>query len=216
MGIRVIAIDGGDEKRELCTKLGAEAYIDFQKAKAPADLKEEIMKITKHGAHGVIVTAASKTVYEWAPMYLRPGGTVVAVGLPSDPTILAGAPPLIMALRKLNIVGNITGTMKDVEEALDFTARDIVHVSCTRNCCSISVILTVGTADSLQGKVRGSRLVGREVEDGSSGRSCCFAGSRIGDRCKLHLALDLAYPNDILSRTDCSTAMNDECNSSRY
>lgn len=31
MGIRVIAIDGGDEKRELCRKLGAEEFIDFTK-----------------------------------------------------------------------------------------------------------------------------------------------------------------------------------------
>lgn len=29
MGMRVIAIDGGDAKRELCMKLGAEAFIDF-------------------------------------------------------------------------------------------------------------------------------------------------------------------------------------------
>ncbi|KAB8231595.1 chaperonin 10-like protein [Aspergillus alliaceus] len=127
MGMRVIAIDGGDEKRDLCQKLGAEAYIDFLKFKAPADLKDEIMKITKHGAHGVIVTAANKTVYEWGPMYLRPGGTMVVVGLPKDPAILAGAPPLVIALRRLNIVGNITGSLKDVEEALDFTARGIVH-----------------------------------------------------------------------------------------
>ena len=129
MGMRVLAIDGGDEKRDLCEKLGAEAYIDFQKFKAPKDLKDEVMRITKHGAHGVVVTAASKTVYEWAPMYLRPGGTMVVVGLPNDPSILAGAPPLVMALRRLNIVGNITGSLKDVEEALDFTARGIVHVS---------------------------------------------------------------------------------------
>lgn len=54
---------------------------------------------------------------------------MVVVGLPNDPSILAGAPPLVMALRRLNIVGNITGSLKDVEEALDFTARGIVHVS---------------------------------------------------------------------------------------
>lgn len=33
MGMRVIAIDGGDKKKTLCMKLGAEAYIDFTKVR---------------------------------------------------------------------------------------------------------------------------------------------------------------------------------------
>jgi hypothetical protein len=126
MGMRVIAIDGGDEKRELCLKLGAEVYIDFKTTK---DIPAEVLKITKYGAHGVIVTAATRAAYETAPNYLRPNGTVVAVGLPQDPTIIAGAPPMAVALRRLKIVGSVTGSMKDVEEALDFTARGLVRVS---------------------------------------------------------------------------------------
>lgn len=31
MGMRPIAVDGGDEKKELCLKLGAEEFIDFTK-----------------------------------------------------------------------------------------------------------------------------------------------------------------------------------------
>lgn len=62
-----------------------------------------------------------------APQLLRPGGTMVCVGLPSDPTVIAGAPPMLMCLRKLNIVGSVVGTLKDVDEALDFTARGLVH-----------------------------------------------------------------------------------------
>ncbi|SPJ73962.1 related to ADH5 - alcohol dehydrogenase V [Fusarium torulosum] len=124
MGMRVIAIDGGDEKRELCLKLGAEVYIDFKTTK---DIPAEVLKITKYGAHGVIVTAATRAAYETAPNYLRPNGTVVAVGLPQDPTIIAGAPPMAVALRRLKIVGSVTGSMKDVEEALDFTARGLVR-----------------------------------------------------------------------------------------
>lgn len=173
MGMRVLAIDGGDEKRDLCEKLGAEAYIDFQKFKAPADLKDEVMRITKHGAHGVVVTAASKTVYEWAPMYLRPGGTMVVVGLPNDPSILAGAPPLVLALRRLNIVGNITGSLRDVEEALDFTARGIVHVSFSPwrefGLCMLSrkqPILSKGKLEDLDSwieKLKAGQVAGRAV-----------------------------------------------------
>jgi propanol-preferring alcohol dehydrogenase len=126
MGMRVIAVDGGDEKRDLCKRLGAETFIDFTTTK---DITAEIMRITTYGAHGVLVTAATEEGYATAPSFLRPGGTMVAVGLPKDPTVLAGAPPLMLCLRKLNIVGSVVGTLKDVEEALDFTARGLVHVS---------------------------------------------------------------------------------------
>lgn len=124
--MRIIAIDGGDEKRDLCKRLGAEEFIDFTTVK---DIAAEVMKITKYGAHGVLVTAATKEAYASAPTFLRPGGTVVAVGLPTDPTVVAGAPPIMLCLRRLNVVGSVTGTLKDVEEALDFTARGLVHVS---------------------------------------------------------------------------------------
>ena len=123
--MRIIAIDGGDEKRDLCKRLGAEEFIDFTKTQ---DIPAEVLRITTYGAHGVIVTAATKEAYASAPALLRPGGTVVAVGLPKDPTVLAGAPPLLLCLKKLNIVGSVVGTLKDVEEALDFTARGLVHV----------------------------------------------------------------------------------------
>lgn len=129
--MRVIAIDGGSEKEELCKKLGAEAFIDFQSCR---DIPAEVMKLTTYGAHGVIVTAATKEGYASAPMMLRPGGTMVAVGLPKDPSVVAGAPPILLAMKKLNIVGSVVGTLKDVEEALDFTARGMVHVSSSLPC----------------------------------------------------------------------------------
>jgi propanol-preferring alcohol dehydrogenase len=47
------------------------------------------------------VTAASKEGYEQAPHLLRPGGTMVAVGLPKDPTVIAGASPLLLALKRV-------------------------------------------------------------------------------------------------------------------
>ncbi|KAF1847422.1 GroES-like protein [Cucurbitaria berberidis CBS 394.84] len=152
MGMRVIAIDGGDAKRDLCLKLGAEKYIDF---KTTTDITTEIMKITTYGAHGVLVFAATKAGYEQAPHLLRPNGTMVCVGLPNDPTIIAGAHPIVMCLRKLNVVGSVVGTLKDVEEALDFTARGLVHP-----------ILTQGGLEDIHRfckDINAGRLVGRAV-----------------------------------------------------
>lgn len=55
MGMRPIAIDGGDAKRDLCLSMGAEAFIDFTKEK---DVPEKIKEIADGiGAHGVLVTA---------------------------------------------------------------------------------------------------------------------------------------------------------------
>jgi propanol-preferring alcohol dehydrogenase len=123
MGMRVVAIDGGDAKKDLCLSLGAEKFIDYTTTK---DIAAEIMKITTYGAHGVIVFAATKAGYEQAPHLLRPNGTMVCVGLPKDNSIIAGASPILMCLKKLNIVGSVVGTLKDVEEALEFTARGVV------------------------------------------------------------------------------------------
>jgi len=135
MGMRVIAIDGGEEKGKLCKSLGAEEYLDFTAVK---DMIAEVTRITTYGAHAVIVFAASKESYGSAPNMLRPGGTVVAVGIPGDASVIAGAPPGLLALKRLNVVGSVTGTLKDVEEALDFTTRDLVHP-----------ILTKGTLDDV-------------------------------------------------------------------
>jgi propanol-preferring alcohol dehydrogenase len=123
MGMRVIAIDGGDSTRDMCLSLGAEKFIDFT---TTSDILSEVTKITTYGAHGVIVFAATKAGYDQAPHFLRPGGTMVCVGLPEDPTIIAGAGPITMCMKKLNIVGSVVGTLKDVEKALDFTARGLV------------------------------------------------------------------------------------------
>jgi propanol-preferring alcohol dehydrogenase len=114
MGMRVIAIDGGEEKGTLCKSLGAEEYLDFTTVK---DVTAEVTRITTYGAHAVIVFAASKESYGSAPNMLRPGGTVVAVGIPGDASVIAGAPPVLLALKRLNVVGSVTGTLKDVEEA---------------------------------------------------------------------------------------------------
>lgn len=153
MGMRIIAIDGGPGKKELCEKLGAEQFIDFTVEK---DVVERVKQITTWGAHGVVVVAPSQAAYEQAPYLLRAGGTMVCVGLPKE-NFNAGAPPLVIALRRLNIVGSITGTLKDVDEALDFTARGLVK--------PILVKGSMNDIDDLSAKMMAGQLAGRVVID---------------------------------------------------
>jgi alcohol dehydrogenase, propanol-preferring len=80
MGMRVIAVDGGPEKRKLCEDiLKVDAFVDFLETSSVA---EEVVKIADgKGAHGVFVTAGSAAAYKTAPMMVRVGGRVMCIGL---------------------------------------------------------------------------------------------------------------------------------------
>lgn len=85
MGFRPIAVDTGSSKRDLCLKLGAEAFVDF---KETADVAKRVMEIADgEGAHGVFVTAPQ--AYKDAISYTgsRPGSCVMCVGLRESCTV---------------------------------------------------------------------------------------------------------------------------------
>lgn len=55
MGLRVIAVDTGAAKRELCLRLGAEHFVDFRES---PDVARDVVGLADGvGAHGVFVTA---------------------------------------------------------------------------------------------------------------------------------------------------------------
>lgn len=124
MGMRVIVIDGGEEKRKLSEELGAEHFVDFSKVES---VEQEVIKLTGgKGAHGVFVTATSGAAYKSAPMMLRTGGAVMCVGLPPSGTALAGAEPGFLIFKNIRIIGTMVGSMKDTDHALDFAARGLL------------------------------------------------------------------------------------------
>lgn len=90
MGLRVVAIDTGDDKKKLCASYGADKFIDFKNYKD----SESFIKAIKDecdgvGPHAAVVAAAGAAAYEQALEYIRPTGTLVAVGLPPDTFIKA-------------------------------------------------------------------------------------------------------------------------------
>lgn len=124
-GLRVIAVDAGKEKRDLCLKLGAEKFIDFKESK---NIVEEILSITGgDGAHSAVVTSASASGYQQAIEYLRPGGTLMAVGLPGDATLNASI--FFTVFKSIKILGSYVGNRQDAQEAVDIAARGQVKVS---------------------------------------------------------------------------------------
>ncbi|KAK0244960.1 chaperonin 10-like protein [Armillaria nabsnona] len=123
-GLRVIAIDSGAEKKKLCESLGAEVWIDFKESK---DIVEDVKAATGgFGAHSAVVTAAHSSGYTQAIDYLRPGATLMAVGLPGDATLNASI--FFTVFKSISILGSYVGNRQDAREALDIAARGQVTV----------------------------------------------------------------------------------------
>ncbi|KIP06462.1 hypothetical protein PHLGIDRAFT_128263 [Phlebiopsis gigantea 11061_1 CR5-6] len=125
MGLRVLAVDTGADKRDLVLKLGAEKWIDFRETK---DLVKDIQAATDGlGPHAAVITAATSTAYEQAVDYLRPGGTIMVVGLPARASLNADI--FFTVTKSISILGSYVGNRQDAREALDIAARG--KVKCT-------------------------------------------------------------------------------------
>jgi len=123
MGLRVIAVDTGADKKKLTLSLGAEKWIDFKESK---DIVGDIKSATGGlGAHATLVTAANSSAYEQAVDYLRPSGTLVLVGLPNTPL---GANVFWTVFKSIRMVGSYVGNRQDAIEALDIAAAGKVKV----------------------------------------------------------------------------------------
>ncbi|EKM77296.1 hypothetical protein AGABI1DRAFT_86600 [Agaricus bisporus var. burnettii JB137-S8] len=124
MGRRVIAIDGGEEKRKLCLSLGADHWIDFKTCK---DVTAEIKRVTGgKGAHATVVTTASSSGYSQAIDYLRPNGRLMAVGLPAKTTLDADI--FWTVYKSITIHGSYVGNRQDAIECVDIAATGAVKV----------------------------------------------------------------------------------------
>jgi propanol-preferring alcohol dehydrogenase len=119
ISLRVIAVDTGADKKAVCLGYGAETFIDFEDS---GDIIERIKAATGGlGPHAAIVASSSGSAYNQALEYLRPHGTLVAVGLPPDTYIKANV--FWTVFKALRIVGSYVGNRQDAIEALDFAAR---------------------------------------------------------------------------------------------
>lgn len=79
LGMRVIAIDGGEEKEQMCKKIGADHFVDFTKVK---DVNAEVVKLADGlGVHGLLITATSPAAYRTGIGMLRTSGILMSIGL---------------------------------------------------------------------------------------------------------------------------------------
>ena len=123
MGLKIIAVDTGDDKKEMCSKLGATSFVDFSTSK---NVVKDVQAATEDGfgPHAVILVAVSEKPFQQASEYVRPRGTVVAIGLPAGAFLKA--PVFETVIRCITIKGSYVGNRKDTAEAIQFYREGLI------------------------------------------------------------------------------------------
>jgi len=124
MGLRVIAIDTGDEKKKMSLEqLGASSFVDFGTSK---NVVKDVQEATEDGLgpHAVILVAVNEKPFQQAAEYVRPRGTVICIGLPAGAYLKA--PVFESVIKMITIKGSYVGNRKDTSEALGFYRRGLI------------------------------------------------------------------------------------------
>lgn len=147
MGFHVIAVDIADEKLALARDLGADLTINAAKEDPVAVVQRHV-----RGAHGVLVTAVSRTAFAQGVGMLHKRGTMSLVGLPPGSFDL---PIFDIVLGAKTVRGSIVGTRMDLQEALEFAGEGKVksHYSTDK----------IENINSIFGAMKQGRIDGRVV-----------------------------------------------------
>ncbi|KAB8252817.1 amino acid permease-domain-containing protein [Aspergillus flavus] len=104
-------------KQDICMKSGAAAFVDFRN-----DVEKEVQNLTDGaGAHAVVVVVGLASAYNQALRLLRPLGTLVCVGLPSQDYRMPIS-PLDCVNRGIHVVGSCVGTEEEMQDLLRMAA----------------------------------------------------------------------------------------------
>ncbi|QHE88890.1 alcohol dehydrogenase AdhP [Hydrogenophaga sp. BPS33] len=146
MGFHVIAVDIDDAKLALARTLGAEMTVNAHSQNPAQEIQRAI-----RGAHGVLVTAVSRSAFAQALDMLHKRGTMALVGLPPGDFPL---PIFDVVLNAKTVRGSIVGTRKDLQEALAFAAEGKVHtVYAEDRLDNINQVLQRMRAGDIEGRV---------------------------------------------------------------
>jgi alcohol dehydrogenase, propanol-preferring len=121
LGAIVTAIDVSEEKLVHARALGASATLNAATANVVKELRGA-------GMHAALVTSAARKAYDTAFPCVRPGGTLLVVGLPSESICF---PPIVMAALEVRIQASSVGTRQDMREVLAMAAAGKVRCQTT-------------------------------------------------------------------------------------
>jgi propanol-preferring alcohol dehydrogenase len=146
MGFHVVAVDVDDAKLRLASELGADMVINA----ALTDPAQELQR-TLRGAHGVLVTAASRPAFAQGLGMLHKRGTMSLVGLPPGDFAL---PIFDVVLNAKTVRGSIVGTRKDLQEALAFAGEGKVRTVFSEEALDdVNAVLQRLRAGEVEGRV---------------------------------------------------------------
>jgi propanol-preferring alcohol dehydrogenase len=146
LGATVTAIDVSDEKLAQAKTLGASATLNATTVNVVKELRRA------GGVHTAIVTSAAKKAYDTAFPCIRPTGTLLVVGLPSESICF---PPIMMAATEVRIQASSVGTREDLVQVLALAAAGKLH-------CKTSTQLLTQVNEVLD-QLRNGQVAGRIV-----------------------------------------------------
>jgi len=145
LGAIVTAIDVSDEKLAHAKSLGASATLNA----ATVNVVKELRRAG--GAHVALVTSAAKKAYDTAFPCVRPTGTLLVVGLPSESICF---PPILMAATEVRIQASSVGTREDLREVLALGAAGKVRCqTATRPLAQVNEVLEQLRNGQVSGRV---------------------------------------------------------------
>jgi alcohol dehydrogenase, propanol-preferring len=156
MGLNIIAIDAGEEKKAMTMKLGASSFVDFSKT---SNIVRDVKAATEDGLgpHAVILVAVNEKPFQQAAEYVRPRGVVVMIGMPAGAYFRG--PVFDSVVKMVTIKGSYVGNRRDTAEALEFFRRGLIDVP----------FKTIGMSElqKVYSLMRENKIVGRYVVDTS-------------------------------------------------
>ena len=122
LGTEIIAVDVSERKLELAKALGATSGLNISSTNVIKELRAQ------GGVHVALVTLAARAAYDVAFSCLRPTGTLLVVGLPSENLCF---PPILMSAREVHIRASAVGTRQDVREVLAMASKGKIRCQVT-------------------------------------------------------------------------------------
>src|SRR5215212_1339098 len=118
MGFQTVAINRGNDKEALAQKLGAHHYIDA----TASDVVGELQKLG--GARVILATAPSAQAISPLVDGLGPSGLLLVPAAPPEPLTIN---VFSLITRRSSVAGWYSGTARDSQDALEFSALSDVH-----------------------------------------------------------------------------------------
>jgi alcohol dehydrogenase, propanol-preferring len=145
LGAVVTVVDISEEKLAQARRLGATTTWNAATSKVVKEIRGG------GGAHVALVTSAAKAAYDTAFPCVRPGGTLLVVGLPSEAICF---PAIQMAALEVRIQASSVGTRQDLRDVLAMAGAGKVHCQVTtRPLEEVNAVFAELRAGSVQGRI---------------------------------------------------------------